>query len=142
MDTMARRTARPTGLRRARTMYWLISRHHHGRLDVLVARIGGGKALPVFSMKEEAEAFLCAYATDGWEVRETGVGELVSLLSDPYRDAKHVVLDPPPDAMDESVFGLVTVGRQVFMESLLGMGRGWFDDTRLREGVGRARDTA
>lgn len=143
MDTTTRPNTAAGGVRSSRTMYWAIARHQHSRLDVLTAQVCGGNALPVFSSREEAESFLRSYAAGEWEVRPTGVGELISLLSDPYRDAARVVLDPSPGAMDGTFLGLIGVSRQVFLDSLLGRGRGWFEDTRPNPRTGRpARNTA
>jgi hypothetical protein len=129
MDAIIRKNAAPGGLRNARTMYWAIARHKHNRLDLFEARIGGVDVLPVFSSEEQAEAFLLSQVTGEWETRPTGVGELISLLSDPYRHTTRVALDPPPEAMDETVLVPVGVGQQVFLDSLLGRGRGWFEDS-------------
>lgn len=130
METIIRKSAAPGGVRNARTMYWAIARHKHNRLDLFEARIGGGNVLPVFSSEEQAEAFLLSQATGEWETRPTGVGELISLLSDPYRHTTRVALDPPPEAMDETIPVPVGMGQQVFLDSLLGRGRGWFEDRR------------
>ena len=130
MNTIIRKDVAPGGVRNARTMYWAIARHKHNRLDLFEARIGGGNVLPVFSSEEQAEAFLLSRTAGEWETRPTGVGELISLLSDPYRHTTRVVLDPSPEAMDETVLVPAGVGQQVFLDSLLGRGRGWFEDTR------------
>ena len=143
MDTTTRPNTAAGGVRRSRTMYWAIARHQHSRLDVLTARVGGDNALPVFSSREKAESFLRPYAAGEWEARPTGVGELISLLSDPCRDAERVVLDPSPGAMDGTFLGLMGVGRQVFLDSLLGRGRGWFEDRHHNPRTGRpARSSA
>lgn len=130
METVIRKSVAPGGVRNTRTMYWAIARHKHNRLDLFEARLGGGNVLPVFSSEERAEAFLLSQATGEWETRPTGVGELISLLSDPYRHTTRVALDPPPEAMDEKIPVPVGMGRQVFLDSLLGRGRGWFEDRR------------
>lgn len=130
MDTMVLKNATSGGVRNARTMYWAISRHKHDRLDLFEARIGGCNVLPVFSSEEQAEAFLVSRTAGEWKTRPTGVGELISLLSDPYRHTTRVALDPPPEAMDETVLVPVGMGQQVFLDSLLGRGRGWFEDSR------------
>jgi hypothetical protein len=61
---------------------------------------GDPKALVVFSFQEEAQMFLdlrLIASKDRWRVRQTSVGELVSLLYVPCSDTRKVVLDPLPE---------------------------------------------
>lgn len=118
---------------RAWTPCWVISRRRRGKVDVLTMPLPGGEALPIFSLEEEARAFLRTSASEAWDLRETGAGELASLLSGPCREVERVVLDPPPDTTDGALLGLLSVGREVFVESLLGRGRAWFEGRRLDE---------
>lgn len=123
---------RPLGRSRRRPRrrpgpFWLLARHEGGRLEVLAAELAGGKtALPVFSFAEEAGMFLklgglgeAGFARDGWRVRETGAGELASVLLGPCRHVGRVALDPLPGTESEAVNRLVSVGRERFVDFLL-----------------------
>ena len=71
------------GSRIARPLFWLIANHDQGdRIDAFIMDSGGkGETLPVFSFKEEAEAFLrLEVLGTGWRTRKTTGEELVSLL--------------------------------------------------------------
>ena len=76
----------------------------------------GEEALPVFSFEDEARMFLELGAFDGdWRARETGAGELISLLYCLCASADRVVLDPVPGP-DAVLNDLVSLGREAFME--------------------------
>lgn len=113
---------------------WTIARGE-GRHEVLTVWLAEGEALPIFSLEEEARSFLRlrASAAEGWELREIGLVQLVGLLSGPCGGIERVVLDPPPGELDEVLFGLLSVGRRIFVESLLGRGRAGFEDSYIRE---------
>lgn len=138
-DAAIRRADKPPGPARAWTPCWVISRRERGRVEVLTIRLSGGEALPIFSLEEEARSFLRSSAADGWELRETGAGELASLLLGPCGEVERVVLDPPPDETDAAMLGLLSVGREVFVESLLGRGRAWFEGRRFHRTGRRVR---
>lgn len=73
-----------------------------------------GRKLPVFSSREEAEAFLAARAPDGgWRVEEFRAGELANMLHDSRSRIEGVALDPLPEAVGAD--GLVTVSREEFL---------------------------
>lgn len=98
----------------------------------------GGK-LPVFSFRQEAEAFLAARAPGGgWRVEEFRAGELASMLRGSRSGIKGVALDPLPEAGDAD--GLVTVSRDEFLSRRVSSGslwpvRGWKTSRHLeREG--------
>lgn len=113
-------------VRGAPKCYWLVVRHERDRMEVLTTKTSAGDAvLPVFGSGEEAEAFLPNMGD--WEARETSAGELVSVLSGPCRDAKLVALDPTPEMKAGVEIELVSVGRESFVEPLLGRGRPWFE---------------
>ncbi len=64
---------------------------------------------------------LCPAASkDGWRVRQTSVGELVSVLYGPCSDTKKVVLDPVPKVGSEELTGLLSMHRNDFLRFLLG----------------------
>ncbi len=103
---------------------WLITKHISNRMDIFTTHLGGGsKALVVFSFEEEAEMFLdlrLAASKDGWKVRQTSVGELVSILYGPCSDTKKVVLDPLPEIGGEALADLLSMPRNDFLRFLLG----------------------
>jgi hypothetical protein len=78
----------------------------------------GTNVLPVFSFEEEAQIFLgLGHAADGWQVRETTRGELVSVLYGPCRRIAHISLDPMPGMVE-----LVSLSRKAFVGALLESG--------------------
>jgi hypothetical protein len=100
--------------------------HESGWMEVLVLGLAGGEkmVLPVFSFKEEAELFVTLGAPEGgWLARETGAGELVSLLLGPLSGVERVALDPLPGKFAETAVGLVSTDQATFIERLL-MGKG------------------
>ena len=61
--------------------------------------------------------------SDGWRVRETAAGELISILFGPCAGVRRVALDPLPGPDTAALTSLVSMGREAFMESLLNMQR-------------------
>ena len=91
---------------------WLIGRQRCSGLEVFTI---GRHVLPVFSFREEAEAFLhFKGAADGWHARETSCGELVSILYGPCREIEHISLDPLPKIVE-----VTSVSRKAFVKALL-----------------------
>ena len=91
---------------------WLIVEQRCNGLEVFTI---GKDVLPVFSFREEAEMFLgLGHDADGWQVRETTCGELVSVLYGACRRVEHVALDPVPSLVE-----LVSLSRRSFIETLL-----------------------
>ena len=72
---------------------------------MLVAECAGGLALPVFSGEGEAEMFLWLGGAfeDGWRIRETTAGELVSILYGPCADVGWVALDSSPQMTPDTI---------------------------------------
>jgi hypothetical protein len=70
--------------------------------------------------------FLWSFGTsgDGWRVRETSAGEVVSLLYGPCCDAQTVVLDPLPRMPADGLLGLVALDRRRFVEWFTGRDQG------------------
>jgi len=101
--------------------WWLIARDGDDRLEVLTLDLPGEQMLPVFSFEEEAEAFLWLGGadTDGWQPRHIGPGELASLLYGPCSGASSVALDPLPGMVADRTVGLVSVGRERFVNRIL-----------------------
>jgi hypothetical protein len=114
-------------------------------MEVLALSFAGGEevVLPVFSFEEEAELFLRLGAPGGgWLARETGAGELASLLLGPLSGVERVALDPLPGGLTETVIGLVSTDRVTFIERLL-MSKGEPPATtarRSRPSSGHRRD--
>ncbi len=104
--------------------HWLIVKHITSRMEVFTTHLcGDGKTLAVFSFEEEAEKFLdlCPAASkDGWRVRQTSVGELVSVLYEPCSDTKKVVLDPVSQIGREELTGRLGMHQNDFFRFLLG----------------------
>ena len=115
--------AHPTGWQPVST-YWLIVKDRSNRVEVLTIECGGEQALPVFSFAEEAELFLGLGGVEpGWWVRESGAGEIVSVLYGLCAGVRSVVLDPLPEMVAEEAVGLVRLSRKRFLEHLLSRGR-------------------
>jgi hypothetical protein len=114
------RAVRPPDLA---TSYWLIEKHEAGRTEVPTVHLeNGGEALPIFSWVEEARMFLDLglLKEDGWAIRESTAGRLVSMLEEELRaEVEFVALDPMPE-MATPPFGtmisLVTLDRQSFID--------------------------
>ncbi len=96
---------------------WLIVKAGGSRLEPVCVDGEGGRVLPVFCFREEAEMFihLGGHGGDGWRARRTSVGELVSVLHGPCADVKGVALDPVPGMSEDGTVGLVEVGRERFL---------------------------
>ena len=114
------RAVRPPDLA---TSYWLIEKHEAGRTEVPTVHLeNGGEALPIFSWVEEARMFLDLglLKEDGWAIRESTAGRLVSMLEEELRaEVEFVALDPMPE-MATPPFGtmisLVTLDQQSFID--------------------------
>jgi hypothetical protein len=74
--------------------YWLIAEKRSNRIEVLTIRTDEGQeTLPIFSSEEEAEMILrFGGVTGGWWARESGAGELVSILFGSCASVKKVAL--------------------------------------------------
>ena len=109
----------------ARPPYWLVARRESDRMNVFTMELDGSEeVLPVFSSEEEADTFLRLGACkEGWQVRETTSGELVSVLFGPCAGVGRVALDPPPDGYLGPTIELVSVDRDGFVDHLVDEGR-------------------
>jgi hypothetical protein len=137
-DGRSRRKLRHRSATRSGAGWWLIVRNGADRIEMLT--VGGEgdpgseeEALMVFSFEEEVKMFLRFGKVDGdgWRMRESGAGELVSVLSGPCQDVERVALDPMPEMLAEKVAGtvagstleLVSMSRERFVQSILGRAR-------------------
>jgi hypothetical protein len=119
-DEKAKAEHLPPG-RRPASKWWLVTRDGDFGAGKLVADCDGEKALPVFSGEGEAEMFvwLGGAFEEGWWVRETSAGELVSILCGPCAGAGRVALDPSPRMAAEAV-RLLSVSRKRFVNRIVG----------------------
>lgn len=122
-----RGAARPPG-----PAYWLIAKNENCRIEVLTVGLAEGEeALPVFSFEEEAQMYLGFEASgDGWRIRETRAGELVSVLFGLCARVGHVTLDPLPQMVTDETVRLLTLDRKSFVQDLL-------DESELKGGAAR-----
>jgi hypothetical protein len=107
--------------------WWLIVRYENAGMDMLIldgtCRSSRGEVLPVFGFKEEARIFLRygvsgALAVEGWRVRRSSGGELISALCGPCRYVGRVALDPLPHRVFGTWSGCACLSRNQFMERL------------------------
>jgi hypothetical protein len=109
---------------RRRPRWWLIAKTEYGRVEFLTMAHDedGEEILPVFGYEEEAEMFLHlgGYGDDGWSARESSIGEIVSVLCGPCSCVEGVALDPLPVMVDDRTLRLVWLGREHFLDHLLG----------------------
>ena len=103
-----------------RSLYWLLVKRRRDRLEVLTTSLADGRrVLPVFSFEEEAKLYLRLGIRGGWRVRQTGAGELVSLLCGLCREVELVALDPISDVETDIIDRLVGLKRERFVDVLL-----------------------
>lgn len=103
-----------------RTSYWLLVRGEGSGMEILTTRLSDGRrTLPAFSFEEEAEMFLCLGGVrDGWRVRRTAAGELLSTFYTFLRGIECVTLDPIPENVGVDTSGLLSISREDFMDRL------------------------
>jgi hypothetical protein len=100
----------------------LITKDQNGRIEVFTLHRDGEQMLPVFSFEEEAEIFLRLLGRgvgEDWQIKESGAGELVSVLLGPCAGVKAVALDPLPEMLAERTVGLVSLERERFVEGIM-----------------------
>ena len=106
----------PANTSARRPPFWLILRRRRGGTEFLTRRLSDGRrVLPVFSFEEEA----LLYARAGSRPRRTSAGELLSILYGPCRGVDLVALDPWPTTEAETSTGLVSLGRNRFLNLLM-----------------------
>jgi hypothetical protein len=101
--------------------FWLVVRPEERQMEVFMVGCSGEQAMPVFSGEHEAEMFVWLEGAfeDGWRVRETSAGELVSILYGPCAGVGRVALDPSPEMVGISAVSLVSVTRERFLSWIL-----------------------
>ena len=103
-----------------RNPYWLLAKRRRDRLEVLTTSLADGrKVLPVFSFEEEADLYLRRGIRGSWRVRQTEVGELLSLLYCLCNKVDLVALDPASEAETEVMDRLVSLERERFVDVFL-----------------------
>ena len=107
--------------RRPASKWWLLANDGNFGAGKLLADCDGEKALPVFSGEGEAEMFvwLGGAFEDGWRVRETSAGELVSILCGLCAGVGRVAIDPSP-GMAADAIRLISVSRKRFVSRIVG----------------------
>ena len=90
-----------TPVRGPASTWWLLAKDGDPGAGVLVTEHAGELALPVFSGEGEGEMFvwLGGMFEDGWRLKETTAGELVSIPYGPCAGVRWVTLDPSPETM-------------------------------------------
>ncbi len=87
--------------------YWLVAKYCIREMQVLTLQLASGEeVLPVFSSSEATSTFLhylprCFSQSqgigEGWYVRKSTTGELISLLFGPCRSVDHIALNLRPE---------------------------------------------
>ena len=100
------------------SMFWVVFADECRLTCPLTLGLEGGKeALAVFSHQEEADMLLRWFGTagEGWHIRQTSAGEVVSLLYGPCCGANTVALDPLPEMLADSFISSVALQRGRFV---------------------------
>ncbi|HET7479911.1 MAG TPA: hypothetical protein VFJ72_10410 [Rubrobacteraceae bacterium] len=103
-------------------VWYLISRCEHNRLDILtVFPRDDEETVPVFGTRRMAEEFLRDGGFEqGWRVRESTAGELISLLLSCLVDLNSVSMDPSPDLAFTGTAPSKRATRREFIAALMG----------------------
>jgi hypothetical protein len=114
-------------------IFWVVLSGSGPPLPLRVTLPDGREALALFSGEDEARMFcsLREEAEPNPQLRETSVGEVISLLYCPLTAARHVALDPLPGILGSRLLGLITLDRERFARSFAGIGsQGFFGASR------------
>jgi len=103
---------------------WMLAKEEDSGRSVLVVDCDDERVLPVFGGEGEAEIFVWLEGTfeDGWKVRETSAGELVSMLHGPFARVTRVALDRAPEMVGMYAVSLASVTRERFLSCRRGGG--------------------
>jgi hypothetical protein len=105
---------------RSHAAWWLLTRYKDSQTEALTLIYGGSEVLPVFSFREEAEMYLLMEMLGGdWQIRETGTGELVSVLHGVGASVRSITLDPLPSMLADEVAELVGLDRERFVSRVV-----------------------
>jgi hypothetical protein len=113
--------------------FWIVLDSSGPLVPLRIVLPDGREALALFSGEEEARMFcsLREAAERDPHLRETSVGEVISLLYYPLTAARHVALDPLPGILGSRLLGLITLDRERFARSFAGIGtQGFFGAPR------------
>ena len=113
--------------------FWVVLDGSGPLVPLRIVLPDGREALALFSGEEEARMFcsLREAAERDPHLRETSVGEVISLLYCPLMAARHVALDPLPGILGSRLLGLITLDRERFARSFAGIGtQGFFGAPR------------
>ena len=104
--------------------WWMISRKGAGGVEPLTLGRPGGQALALFGFVEEAALYLrlAGLESDGWWVRESGSGEVASMLFGPCAGVDLVALDPLPGIAGDRAMDSICTKKSRFLARLLGAG--------------------
>jgi hypothetical protein len=106
--------------------FWIVLEGSGPPVPLKVALPCGREALALFSSEHEAEMFCSLREGADPYLRETTVGEVISLLYCPFMAARHVALDPLPGILGSRLLlGLITLDRERFARSFAGIGTPW-----------------
>ena len=105
--------------------FWIVLDSSGPLVPLRIVLPDGREALALFSGEEEARMF-CSLREEAAEadphLRETSVGEVISLLYCPLTAARHVALDPLPGILGSRLLGLITLDRERFARSFADIG--------------------
>ena len=108
---------------------WILTSYQRNQIEPLTLDPDGdGGFLPIFSLEEEAYAFLQLLRDEegkerGWRIRETTAGELISVLLGLCAQVKRVALDPLPLSCGGAVLPFISIKRDHFVQHLMGQSR-------------------
>lgn len=97
MDSLVETTSRGEHWLASHSIFvqYLIVRNDNNRLNILTLPTDEGESLPVFGNERAAQAFLRSdLRKEGWHVRESTAGELISLLMGHVADVDLVAPNP------------------------------------------------
>ena len=119
--------------RRRYETWWMISREGARGVEPLTLGRPGRRALALFGFAEEAALYLhlANLENDGWWVRESGPGEVASMLFGPCAGVNLVALDPLPVAVDGTLES-ICMDKRRFLARLMGAGTSDKRPTGLR----------
>jgi hypothetical protein len=105
---------------RSHSAWWLLTRHSDSQTEVLTLSYGGPEVLPVFGFREEAEMYILMETLgDAWQIRETGTGELVSVLYEQCASVRSLALAPLPSTLADEVAERVGLERERFVSRVV-----------------------